>query len=65
MMFKGRPLNRLSKQELMELCERLFDELRMVGATLPEDLSKNDASEWLPPKNVNQVWKGNGKAGGK
>lgn len=65
MRYKDKELHKYTKQELIELCELLFAELTMAGGTVPEDLQKDDADDWVPPKNVRQIWRGNGKPGGK
>lgn len=62
---KGRPLHKLTKQELIELVENLYTELRMVGSITPEDLKAEDTADWIPPKRVAQLYRGSGKAGGK
>ena len=58
MKYKDKELHKYSKQELIELCERLFAELTMVGGTVPQDLKKDDAADWVPPKRVAMRYKG-------
>lgn len=63
--YNGKPLHKLTKGELIDLCEKLMRQVQMLGGTEPADLGKDDAADWMPPKRVNIIWRGNGTPGGK
>lgn len=73
MNYKGKPLEKLTKGELIDLNERQFEQLRMVSSTVPEDIKSNDIADWLPPDDepwnpphiAGILYRGVGKAGGK
>jgi hypothetical protein len=58
MNYNGKPLHKLSKQELISLCEQLADR---IGSA--DDLA--DLLKWQPPKISGVAWKGKGSPGGK
>lgn len=58
MKYNDKELHKLSKQELVDLCEKLAERIGYA-----EDIA--DLLTWQPPRIAGIAWKGVGKPGGK